>query len=238
MGGFRCENDGAPVMTSATLQRILALLALRGPFLPRAQLAGEMWPEKPESRALANLRSALWRAGAELPGLLVSEPSRVGLSEQVWVDARELESRCLAHVESVPPLGDVLAFAHAATADLLPGWYEDWVLLERERQRQIHLYGMESLTTALLRAGRPADAVIVGLAIVACEPLRESAHRLVIEAHLKMGNVVEAHRQLELCRDHLRRHLGIDPSAVLLSVFGSPTSTDGGAWPRRGVTRS
>ena len=92
-------------------------------------------------------------------------------------------------------------------------------MFERERLRQIHLYGMEALTTALRRVGRAADAVIVGLAVVASDPFRESAHRLVIEAHLDMGNVAEARRQFDLCRRYLRRHLEIEPSPVLSELF-------------------
>jgi len=43
----------------------------------------------------------------------------------------------------------------------------------------------------------------------------------VIEAHLDMGNVAEARRQFELCRNYLRHNLGLDPSPALLSLFES-----------------
>lgn len=225
MGGFRFEQAGSPVLPPLALQRLLALLALRGPFMPRHQVAGVLWPDKSEARALANLRSTLWRASDEISGVLVSESDRVGISGELGIDTQELERQCLASVDAVPQLDEIMAFTRTVAGDLLPGWYEDWVLFEREKQRQIHLYGMESLTDALLRSGRHADAVIVGLAVVACEPFRESAHRLVIEAHLAMGNVAEARRQLEMCRHHLRTHLGLDASPGLAAVFESYGAT-------------
>ena len=52
----------------------------------------------------------------------------------------------------------------------------------------------------------------MGLAAVAAEPLRESAHRAVVSVHLEEGNVSEAIRQYRLCRRLLGTELGIEPS--------------------------
>jgi DNA-binding SARP family transcriptional activator len=57
--------------------------------------------------------------------------------------------------------------------------------------------------------------VQVGLAATAAEPLRESAHRLLIQVHLAEGNVAEAVRQYELYRGLLATELGIEPSLAI-----------------------
>lgn len=57
------------------------------------------------------------------------------------------------------------------------------------------------------------------LAAVSCEPLRDSAHRVLIGAYLKEGNRDEAIRQYEACRQILRRELGIDPSPVTQALL-------------------
>ena len=215
LGGFSLCNGNGPILASATIQRLLALLALHGPTMSRLQMAGLLWPEKTDDRALANLRSALWRVHGGLDPVIESDTAEVSLRPAVHVDVHELERRCLDAPRPDVPIGELLDFAQLRASDLLPGWYDEWVTFERERLRQVHLYGLEALTRALRTAGRSADAVLVGLAVIAREPLRESAHRLVIQAHLDEGNVVEARRQFELCRGYLRENLGIEPSPSL-----------------------
>ena len=67
-------------------------------------------------------------------------------------------------------------------------------MFERERLRQRLLHAVEALTTHLVDRGRCAEAVEAGLWAVAFDPLRESAQRALITAHLAEGNLVEARR--------------------------------------------
>jgi DNA-binding SARP family transcriptional activator len=66
---------------------------------------------------------------------------------------------------------------------LFPGWYDDWVLLERERLRRLRLHALEVLADKLVREGRYGEAVQATYAAVRTEPLRESAHRAVVRVH-------------------------------------------------------
>jgi DNA-binding SARP family transcriptional activator len=77
------------------------------------------------------------------------------------------------------------------------------------------MHSLEALCVRLTKAGRHALAIDAGLAAVACEPLRESAQRVLIEAHLAEGNVFEAVRQYDSFRALLRESLRIEPSAAL-----------------------
>jgi DNA-binding SARP family transcriptional activator len=97
-------------------------------------------------------------------------------------------------------------------ADVLPDWYDDWVLLERERFRQLRIRALDRLCESLAGRRRSAEALEVGLAAVAIEPLRESAHRALVRIHLSDGNACEALRQYGLCRRLLGEQLGIEPS--------------------------
>jgi DNA-binding SARP family transcriptional activator len=99
--------------------------------------------------------------------------------------------------------------------ELLPGWHEDWVLMNREQTRQLWLQALEVASERLTATGQPAGAVIVGLAAVEAEPLRESAHRAVIKAHLAMGNRAEALRQYKRYAEVIRRELNLEPSPDL-----------------------
>ncbi|MGH8932083.1 MAG: AfsR/SARP family transcriptional regulator [Egibacteraceae bacterium] len=105
------------------------------------------------------------------------------------------------------------------TEQLLPHWVaDDWVLLERERLRQLCLHGLEALCERLLAFGRHAEAVEAGLAAVHGEPLRESAHRMLISAHLAQGNRCEALREYLGYRRLLWDELGIEPSPLITQL--------------------
>jgi DNA-binding SARP family transcriptional activator len=99
--------------------------------------------------------------------------------------------------------------------DLLPGWYDDWALMERERIRQRLLHALEALSVRLACLGRFGDAVDAALLAVGAEPLRESAQRALIEAHVAEGNLTEARRTYLVYRDLIRRELDVEPSSDL-----------------------
>lgn len=97
------------------------------------------------------------------------------------------------------------------TGELLPGWYDEWVLLERERLRNQQLHALEELSARLSGAGRHTSAVDAALAALAADPLRETAHRALIEAHLAEGNQGEAIRRWRSYRSLIRDRLRLDP---------------------------
>jgi DNA-binding SARP family transcriptional activator len=107
------------------------------------------------------------------------------------------------------------------TMDLLPGWYDDWVIFERERIRQRLLHALEALSRRLVEAHRCAEAVDAAISAVSADPLRESANRVLIQAHLAEGNLIEARRAYERYRDSLRRELGVEPSEELFDLLRS-----------------
>jgi DNA-binding SARP family transcriptional activator len=107
------------------------------------------------------------------------------------------------------------------------GWYDDWVLVERERLRQRMLHRLEELSRRLASAGRFADAVEAAIVAIGAEPLRESAQRVLIEAHVAEGNLSEARRIWREYRDLIHRELGVDPSGALLTVLDASGATAG-----------
>jgi DNA-binding SARP family transcriptional activator len=145
------------------------------------------------------------------------------LDSTVHVDVREtiaVAQQLLAE----PDADQVELDPSTLTGELLPDWYDDWVLLERERLRQLSLHALEALGERLLAAGALGRALEAALAALAMEPLRESAHRLLIKIHLAEGNASEAIRQLELCRTLLREQLGLVPSAQLEELVAGLTN--------------
>ena len=105
------------------------------------------------------------------------------------------------------------------SADLLPDWYDDWVLLEGEDWRQLRLHTLEALARQFTTDGRYGDATGAALAAVRADPLRESPHTTLIHAHLAEGNQSEAIREFDRYRAQLRSELGLEPTAELQALI-------------------
>jgi DNA-binding SARP family transcriptional activator len=215
LGGFELRRHGEPVSLPQSTQRLLAFLALHGRPVLRMYLGGCLWPESPEPRAGANLRSALWRLRRS--GVSVVEPdgSLLRLSPEVLVDFQETSFIAQGLLDRDVRLEELELERASLFDDLLPDWYDDWVVVERERFRQLRLHALEALCERLTEVGRFAQAVEAGLAAVAGEPLRESAHRTLIRTYIAEGNVAEAIRQYCVYRRLLNDELGVDPSPEL-----------------------
>lgn len=213
--GFELEHQGRPIRVTPTLQRLIAYLALRGRPVLRAHLAGALWLDSTEEHAVGCLRSALCRLRQLGEGVIHGSTSHVWLSPEIVVDlwdARDLIRRLMDDDANLNPSA---AGIEMLCGELLPDWYDDWVLVERERFRQMRLHGLESMCLRLTEQGMFARAVDAGLAAVAAEPLRESAQRVLIAAHVAEGNTVEGLRQFHRYCAMLRDELGLEPSPEL-----------------------
>jgi DNA-binding SARP family transcriptional activator len=196
-------------------QRLIAHLSLCG-RPGRGAIAGQLWPDVPEDHAHGSLRSALWRVQKAVPGLVDVSGGALGLAAGVRVDVREFTAWAEGvldpdvAVEGVP--------AMALRGELLPGWYDDWVLVERERLRQLRLHALEVLADKLVGVRRYGEAVQAAYAAVRTEPLRESAHRAVVRVHLAEGNLAEAVRAYEAFRALLGDELGVAPTPQMTQL--------------------
>ncbi len=216
LDGFRVAVDDVPPETTGGalphgVQRLIAHLSLCG-RPARGAIAGQLWPDVPEAHAHGSLRSTLWRVQKAVPGLVDVSGGAVTLAAGVRVDVRELVEWAHSVLDPRVPVDRIRTPAAALAGELLPGWYDDWVLLERERLRQLRMHALEVLADRLVRAARYAEAVQVGVAAARDEPLRESAHRALIRVHLAEGDVAEAIRVHDEFRDALARELGVPPS--------------------------
>lgn len=217
LNGFSVRTVAGEADLPASAQRVLAHLGLVG-RRPRRSLAGQLWPEASEQHAQGSLRSALWRLEKTCPGLLSTRSGTLALSDGVRVDVHALRGWAHAALDPHTAADGVPPSDVALHAELLPGWYEDWVLLEREQLHQLRLHALEALAGKLGVAGRTGEALELAFAAVLGEPLRESAHRVVIRLHLAEGNVGEARRQYESYRDLLHRELGVRPTGQLTDL--------------------
>lgn len=222
LGGFQLSVGGMTVPLASSVQRLVAFLALQTHALRRAHVAGRLWPDVTDARSTGNLRSALWRLGRSRLAIVRATQTHLALAESVAVDTREVvaTSRRLLSDESSCAEEDLNPAR--LTGELLPDWYEEeWVVVERERMRQLCLHALEGACQRLAALGRYAEAVEAGLWAVRGEPLRESAHRLLIKVHLAEGNEGEALRQYRWYSALVHEELGLAPSGSMAALIGA-----------------
>jgi DNA-binding SARP family transcriptional activator len=220
-GRARGEQPVAGELPRA-VQRLVAHLCLAG-RPARTAVAGRLWPDVPEDKAHASLRSALWRLRRSAPDLVDTSGGSLCLAAGVRVDVRELNAWAERVRDPRAGLDRVTLPDAALLGDLLPGWYDDWVLLERDRLQQLRVHALESVAARLGAAGRHGEALQAGYLAIRADPLRESAHRNVVRVHLAEGNVTEALRAYDLFRDLLQDELGVPPTEQMTRlVHGIP----------------
>jgi DNA-binding SARP family transcriptional activator len=212
---FELQCDDKPLPLPLSAQRLLAFLALRDRPLHRLHVAGTLWIDASEERAAANLRTALWRLRQVCAHAVEATISHLRIDRHVWVDVREAVELATLLLDPRDDLDLAGCAVDDLGADLLPDWYDDWVLLEQERFRQTRLHALEALCVRMASAGHYAAAVDAGLAAVAGEPLRESAQRALIKAYLAEGNAGEAMRQYRRYRQLLQEGLSLEPSHLM-----------------------
>lgn len=210
--GFDLRYGDFQVPLPRSAERLVAFLALHNRPLQRSFVAGTLWPDTTDDRAGANLRSSVWRLRRSGYSLVEVTATHLELAPQLVVDVHELITLIWRILNPASEEREADLPAMFAPADLLPGWYEDWIVVERERLRQLRLHALEVLCERLTSTKRFGPAVEAGLAAVREEPLRESARRVLIRAHLAESNLGEALREYRHYRQLLRDELGLSPS--------------------------
>lgn len=210
LGGFALHINGAASHQPPHVQRLLAFLALHRRPLQRSFVSGRLWPELTQEHAFGCLRTTLWRVDKR-SDLLDATSTDLAIRHSVEVDATELET-CADAILMRGGIADSAGVHRLVrAAQLLPDWYDDWVLEERDRLAQLRVLALELAADDLLVAGSFQEAALAAKAAVRADPLRESATRVLIRVHLAAGNQGEALREYRAFQARLARDLALQP---------------------------
>ncbi len=218
LGALQLFIGGRVIELSATSRRVLSYMALAGRPSSRSELAGSLWPDVEEQRALGRLRTSLWRLEREGLRLTRLGGDRLALGPGVVVDLLELRSTAIAMLRGATDLPERAVDDLSAAPPVVPESDDDWVLLERERFRLLRLHALETAAERLCSAGCYGLAIDLAVQLISDDPLRETAHRLLISCHIAAGNRNDALRQFERYRRLLAEDLDLDPPQDLMRL--------------------
>ena len=219
MGVFRATVSGRPVVFAGAAQRLLAYLALHG-VTARSELSGALYPDNTQARAQSDLRTVLWRLQRVSRAFIETSGELLYVSDSVRVDVDDIMAWANEAISpTVMTIMEHVQLPRGAGYELLPGWDHGWLESHRTRVRMLQTQAYECIASRLLSGGREPEALPFALHVLQAEPLRESAQRLMLEIHLRQGNVGAALKQYEGYRTMLRRELGIAPGLRVTALI-------------------
>jgi len=229
---------------TATLLAYLAFYSHR-PH-PREELIDLLWPEVDVESGRTSLRTALASLRRQLEseaeaegGIVLADRLTVRLNpDRIRTDVAEFEAALQSAHQNTEAACKIEALQRAVAlyrGPLLPGWYDDWVLRERNRLEQLFVSALRALADALESQGRSAEALPHALRWIEADPLTEEAHLAVMRLLAATGQMPAAKRRFREWQRIAQEQLGETPSpgaTALLERLGDLANTPSAASPR------
>ncbi len=237
-GAFQlsCDCGAADLPLRPAARLLLAYLLLHGGRgYRRDQLASIFWGDLSEEEARRHLSQTLWRLRAALLAnggphadeLLLATSEEVGLSltGNCWLDVTAFEEAATTSLAKSPAAyasADVAVLKEALalyTGDLLEGYYQDWIIRERERLMTLFLSSLAHLMRHYRRNADYERAISCGHRILTADPLREDIHRELMRLYTLNHQRALAVQQYQNCRAILAQELGIAPMPETKALY-------------------
>jgi len=228
-------HDTLKGLDAAKDQELLSYLLIhRHQHHSREALAGLLWSENSTERSKKYLRQALWHLHAVLESgnpagekivLVEHDWLKLNPANRPWCDVAEFED-AFRRAEGIAgnQLDEDVAHTlkQAVTLyhdDLLAGWYNDWILFERERLQNKYLIMLDKL---LRYSGQHCEyeaGQTYGEMILRHDPAQERAHRQLMSLYYAAGDRTAALRQYDRCVTALKQELGVPPETRTTSLY-------------------
>ena len=228
LGAVAITLNGEQVQVPAKSQALLYYLAVTGRPYSREKLAGLLWGEKPEHRAKANLRKSLSGLRQSFGNALTITRQSVAFNHasDYWLDVEAFET---ALAEGEPAWEELQPLREAVDlyrGEFLEGFsvrqalgFEEWVLSERERLRQLVILALQRLSEAYAVQGDYDAGIEYTNRLLSLEPWQEQAHRQLMTLLARSGQQSAALAQYETCRRILAEELGVEPLPETQALF-------------------
>ncbi len=232
LGGLQIRRAGERLtgFRSRKERALLVYLAVEPRPHSRAALAGLLWSDMPQARALGNLRRVLSNLRRLVGDHLRITPRTAAVNphSDYWLDVSELVAWESAESGTGQPRPGPPAsqLANLYRGDFLAGFYvrnaplfEEWVLVWRERLRTIALRALYETMTYHSARGEYTSALRCAEQLLHLDPWREEVHREMMHLLTLTGQRSAALRQYETCRRLLQEEFGIEPMDETTALY-------------------
>jgi WD40 repeat protein/DNA-binding SARP family transcriptional activator len=226
LGQFDIRMEGKRVtIHSRAGQSLLAYLVLTPATLHRREkLASLLWPDTSDENARKNLRQELWRIRKAISAQQSSQVEYIQADEfaisfntdrEFWLDVQQLE-RPLSPED---PLDERLNQLATYQGELLPGFYDEWTMLERQRVRVLFEQKLQQLLERLIAEKRWNAVLEWGEKWIAFGQTPEPAYRALLLAYAALGDSAQMSATYQRCQNALDEFLGVDPSPETRTLY-------------------
>ena len=132
-----------------------------------------------------------------------------------WLDVAQLERP----VAPDAALSDLINQLQVYQGELLPGFYDDWIVLERERLQAQFENKMKRLMETLCREQRWSTVLEWGERWIALGQTPEPAYRALMAAYAALGDRAKMAATFERAQAALDKELGVEPSAETRALY-------------------
>jgi predicted ATPase/DNA-binding SARP family transcriptional activator/predicted negative regulator of RcsB-dependent stress response len=218
LGQFKLQADNQLIeLASRPAQSLLAYLALNaGVIQRREKLASLLWPEATETNARSYLRQALWRIRKSLESGSLSGEDFLQISDisvtfnnqaDYWLDAQ-----ILLETTEIQSREELIKGLRLYQGELLPGFYDEWVIRQRDRIENTYHQKMNMLLEQMIQAEQWDDTLKWGEEWIRLGYSPEAAFRALMMAHAELGDLGMVNSTYLRCVDSLNQQLDIEPS--------------------------
>lgn len=249
LGELTIRRDGQPLppFKSRKVAALLIYLALNPGPQTRSHLAGLLWSDQPEKKALSNLRFALWNIH-EVLEFEVFDANRITVEwlphPEVQLDVENfLKALWQARSESTETSDTVRLLEQALylyRGDLLAGFdlagdvlFNEWLQQQRLYLHRLAVEAFYRLAAYFLEHHQLPAAIAVARRVLELEPWHEETHRLLMLALARSGQRSAALAQYAACRRALRNELETGPSTETRRLYERLQAA--GATPRHNL---
>ncbi len=244
LGSFRLERGSRTIrLATHKVESLLAYLALFPGQHPREKLAALLWGDSTDEQARHSLRTALAAIRKALgEEILFADRETVQLNPDMpmWVDARAIAdfspSTGSGYKFQIADLekSEIINLKSAIDlyqGDLLPDFYDDWILRERERLRAIYVDALLRIAQDQRAKSEYAQAIETAQKVLAADRASEKAYQHLMFCFAAQGDRIAALKQYDDCKRILRDELNVEPSSettalrdqIMQELTGAPS---------------
>jgi DNA-binding SARP family transcriptional activator len=230
LGSFRILKDGTPIELRAggKAEQVLDQLALNVVHgVSRDELLEHVWPASDVALAGQSLNSVAYWLHRKLGDALAGDQPVLHRGGRYWLNTRAGIGVDILEFDAAADAGDRMGRVGDHRSAIVS--YDDAVglyagdlatgsdirhLLERERLRARYLTVLAQVADQYFAMADYDLALRYALELLAADPCREDAHRMVMCCHVRLGRRAQALRQYRLCAQILALEFQALPEAA------------------------